>query len=299
MWFLYGLYRLLGRIPFRLVLYPVMFYYWLSRPIARRASLEYLQRIQAVSGSGAKPGWRQGLRHFVSFADTILDKMLALTGRYRFDRLRFVGREPVLEMIARGQGGIFATAHVGCLEMIQTAAAVHHRALKLNVLVHTTHAERFNRLLQRLDPTSSVRLIQVTEVNPATAVMLADLVERGEFVAIAADRVPTSASKIVMADFLGAEAAFPVGAYVLAALLRCPLYFLACVREGDAHVVYFDRLAERVVLPRGQRGEALTTCAQAFVRRLESVLVRAPYEWFNFFPFWQQHPPPPVAALRD
>jgi predicted LPLAT superfamily acyltransferase len=300
MWLLYGVHRLLGRLPFRLCLYPVVLWYWATRPLARRSSLEYLQRMQAshhgvVCAAGAVPGRRHSLRHFISFAETILDKMLAFSGRYRFERVRWQGRQEMLDMIGRGQGGVFITAHVGCLELCR-ALAERCPGLRLNVLVHTAHAERFNAMLRRLHPDSRVRLLQVTDVDAATAVALAQRIEAGEFVAIAGDRVPVRQSKVTHATFLGHEAAFPVGPYVLAALLKCPLIWLGCVREGSSHVVRFEPLAERVELPRGRRDEALARYAAAFAQRLERVLQRAPYDWFNFFPFWAPSAAAPAVS---
>jgi len=284
--FLVFVHNTLGRVPFLLVLYPVVFYYRMAKGVARRASMEYLQRLDTVHGSlGGAPSWRHGLRHFLSFADTLLNKMLATSGRYRFDRLRFVGVDAVLGMIARGQGGVFVTAHMGCLEMCQ-AAVNHQGRLRLNVLVHTAHAEQFNRLLGRLDPDGRVRLLQVRDITPATAVMLADCVARGEFVAIAGDRVPVGGGRTVRAPFLGCEADWPVGPYVLASLLKCPLYLMACVRDGDGYAVHFDCLAEQVVLPRKSRDEVFAALAGRFAQRIENLVAKAPYEWFNFFPFW-------------
>jgi predicted LPLAT superfamily acyltransferase len=221
--------------------------------------------------------------------------MLALGGRYRFDRLRFVGREPVLDLVRAGRGGLFVTAHMGCLEMCQ-ASAEAVPGMKLTVLVHTVHAERFNRVLERLAPARGVELLQVSEISPATAVLLAERIERGEWVAIAGDRVPLVAGRAtaVTVPFLGHAAPFPTGAYVLASLLKCPLYLLGCIRQGDAHEVVFERLAEQVRLPRADRTGACTVLAADFARRLESLLARAPYEWFNFFSFWDQ-----PGALAD
>jgi predicted LPLAT superfamily acyltransferase len=284
--FLVGVHNLLGRVPFLLVLYPVVFYYRSTKGVARQASMEYLQRMESARGAlGGPPGWRQGLRHFLSFGDTLLDKILSMSGRYRFDRLRFFGVEAILAMIARGQGGLFITAHMGCLEMCQ-AAVNSTRRIRLNVLVHTAHAEQFNRLLGRLDPDGRVRLLQVTDITPATAVLLSDCVARGEFVAIAGDRVPVGGGRTVRAPFLGHEAEWPVGPYVLAGLLKCPLYLMACLREGDGYAVHFDCLAEEVVLPRKAREEVFATLAARFAQRIETLLAKAPYEWFNFFPFW-------------
>jgi predicted LPLAT superfamily acyltransferase len=293
MWALYALYRIGGRLPFRIVLYPVVLWYWLSHPAARRASLEYLVRLQSATGAvvpaGRQPGRRESIRHFLSFAETILDKMLALGGRYRFDRVRFTGRESVSARVRAGQGGLLVTAHMGCLEMCQ-AAGESVPGLKLTVLVHTVHAARFNRVLARLAPERRVELMQVTEISPATAVLLAERVARGEWVAIAGDRVPVAAGRASAVDvpFLGHAAPFPTGAYVLASLLKCPLYLLACIRQGDAHEVVFDCLAEEVRLPRADRTGACARLATEFARRLENLLARAPYEWFNFFSYWDQ-----------
>ena len=290
MWLMYALYSIGGRLPFRLVLYPVVLWYWAAHRRAREASLEYLRNLQRSTGAlGREPGWRETMRHFLSFADTILDKMLAAGGSYRFDRLHFVNREPIDAMVRAKQGALLVTAHVGCLEMCQ-ASANSTPGLKLTVLVHTVHAERFNRVLSRLAPEREVELMQVTEITPATAVLLAERIERGEFVAIAGDRVPLVAGRAsaVTVPFLGRAAPFPTGAYMLASLLKCPLWSIGCIRRGASHEVVFERIAERVVLPRADRLGACAAYAADFALRLEGLLTRAPYEWFNFFSFWDQ-----------
>ena len=289
LWIMYALYRIGGRLPFRVVLYPVVACYWLAYPAARRASLEYLRNLQRATGAlGRAPGRRETMRHFLSFADTILDKMLAVGGRYRFDRLRFVGRAALQTQMQSGRGALLVTAHVGCLEMCQALADAPH--LRLTVLVHTLHAERFNRILDRLSPGRAVQLLQVTELTPATALLLAARIEAGEFVAIAGDRVPVSAGRMssVVVPFLGRPAPFPTGAYMLASLLKCPLFMMGCIRQGDTHEIVFQRIAEQVRLPRGDRLAACAHYAADFAHRIERLLVRAPYEWFNFYPFWDQ-----------
>lgn len=301
---LFWVYRVLGRLPFRACLYPVVLYYWATRADARRSSLDYLRRLQSASGAvGHVPGWRDTLRHFLAFADTILDKLLAMSGGIGEGALRVVGEDGLLALVAQGRGAVIVTGHIGCMELCRVSAE-RHRSLRLNVLVHTRHAERFNRLLQRLHPDSEVRLIQVTDVNPATAMLLADKVAQGEFVAIAGDRVPVQQSMTVPASFLGEEAQWPVGPYVIAALLKCPLYAMGCVREphpqgGDGYVLHVRCLAEQVLLPRQARREAMTAQAEQFAQWLEMLLARAPLAWFNFFPFWRQGTAPPSLEQHE
>jgi len=285
---LWAVHRVLGRLPFRLCLYPVVLGYWLASGLARRSSLQYLQRMEAAHGVlGHAPGWRDTLRHFFSFAETLLDKLLAISGRYRFEQVRVEGRELLQAQARSGRGALIVTAHVGCLELCR-ALGEQDGGFGLTVLVHTLHAQRFNALLQRLDPGSKVRLLQVTEVDASTAVLLQECIERGELVAIVGDRVPVRHSKTVSVPFLGVEAPFPVGAYVLAALLRCPLFFMGCVRQPGGHLVRFEQLAEAVTLPRKDREAALRSLAVAYVQRLEALVLRSPFDWFNFFPFWDQ-----------
>ena len=196
-------------------------------------------------------------------------------------------REGVLARVRSGQGGLIVTGHLGCLELCQVMAE-QVPGLRLTALVHTAHAERFNRMMRRLDATTRVELLQVTDLGPADAVKLAERVARGEFVAIAGDRVPLRGGRTVDAPFLGHPAPFPIGAYVLGAALKCPVFTMACTHEGDGYSVRMDAFAERIELPRGSRDAALAGYASQFAAWLERQVRLSPYDWFNFYPFWDQ-----------
>jgi predicted LPLAT superfamily acyltransferase len=289
-WFLYGVHRVFGRLPFLLLLYPVVLYQWLARPVARRASRQYLESLQAAHRVFASaPGWRHGLRHFGCFAQTLLDKLLALGGRFDRGRLQFSGHDAMLAAQRAGQGGLILTAHMGCLELLQTAAGFR-AGLKLTILVHTGHAQRFNRVLERINPEARVTLLQVTEFSPAMAMVLADRVAAGEFIAIAGDRVPVHGDRTGIASFLGRPAPFPAGPYLLASLLECPVWLLACLHHGTGYRVSIERMAERIVLPRATRQQAIDAWVAHYAAWIEARLRESPYDWFNFFPFWDQAP---------
>ena len=44
-----------------------------------------------------------------------------------------------------------------------------------------------------------------------------------------------------------------------------------------------------------ERDEYLKACATHFGADLESVLRRDPFQWYNFFPFWETDGPPAPA----
>ncbi len=287
-WLLYWVHRLLGRWPFRLCLYPVVLLHWAAKPALRASSMQYLARLEQATGALCRPPvWQDSVRHVMLFAETMLDKLLAVSGRYQFAQVRSVGSEVLYQAALAGQGGVIVTAHMGCLELCRVLAE-RKRGLKLNVLVHTRHAVRFNKLLKRLNPNNELTLLEVTEISPATAVLLAEKVAAGEYVAIAGDRIPVFASQTVTTDFLGHPAPFPVGPYVLASLLKCPLYLLGCIHENEGYTLHFERLAEQVQLPRGRREAAMADYAGRYATALTALVRRSPFDWFNFFPFWDQ-----------
>lgn len=287
-WLLYWVHRVAGRWPFRVLIVPVVGLHWALRPQLRRNSLEYLQHLQSSQRVWpAAPGRWNSFLHVRLFADTMLDKLLAMAGRYPAHQVRSEGHEHLLAHLRTGQGAVLATAHMGCLELCR-ALAGQMPGLHLNILVHTRHAQAFNRILQRLQTASSGRvvLIEVTDIDPAMAMLLAQKVAAGECVAIAGDRVPVGSHRVLRLPFLGREAEFPIGPYLLAGLLKCPLYFMGCLHEGRGYALRFECLAERIELQRGARLEAMLPAARAFVDAVTRCLRTSPYDWFNFFAFW-------------
>lgn len=272
--------RVFGRWPFRVVLYPVLLWYVATQGRARRVSGDYLRRV------GAPAGLFGVLRHFGAFAEAILDKMLLWGGLFDFERVRVHGAEPLLQRIRERKGALLVCAHLGNLDLCR-ALSLRTPGLKITVLVHTRHAEAFNNMLARLDPRSQLNLMQVTEMTPAMAMALSERIAQGEFVVIAGDRVPVSSNpRVALAPFLGQTAAFPVGPYVMASVLGCPLYTMFATRQGEHYELHFERLRESVSLPRRERDAALATLAGDYAARLERHVRRAPLEWFNFYDFW-------------
>ena len=285
--------RIFGRWPFRLVLYPVLLWYLIAKPAARRASADYLRRVGAFNpASTIKPGMLTVLRHFASFGESILDKMLVWSGLFKPEQTEFHGHEQLVQSIAQQRGGLLVCSHLGNLELCRVMSR-RRAGLKLTVLVHTKHAQAFNRMLGQLDPDSQLNLMQVTEITPATAMQLSEKIEQGEFIVIAGDRVPVSQHpRVAMASFLGQPAPFPVGPYILASLLQCPIYMLFSMRSGRHSEIHIELLRESVRLPRkgreGRKGydEALAELAAQYAARLEQFCLRAPLQWFNFYDFW-------------
>ena len=267
---------------------PLVFYFFLFGKLARKSSRAYLQRVMNVRQEAVRVSNWHSFRHFMVFAQSILDKIGSWAGKIQLTQVNFPTRGNMLAAVKSGKGGILIGAHIGSLE-VGRALSKEMDDFRMTVLVHTSHAENFNRVLQRINPDSQAELMQVTTIGPDTAMILKEKIEQGEFVAILGDRTPVaSQGREVWLPFLGRDAPFPQGPYILAGVLECPLYMLTCVRGERGFDVYFDRIAERVILPRKTRQRAITEYAQLYADKLADYVKRYPYQWFNFFDFWHE-----------
>lgn len=296
---LFWICRIFGRWPFRIVLYPVVGWYMLTKHVARRASRDYLRRL---SMSGAEtpvtPNAWMVMRHFAAFAETMLDKMMLWGGLFNVDNTDFYGEKEFAADLERKRGGIIISCHIGNLDLCRILS--RRRAdLKISIMAHTRHAVAFNQLLAQLDPQSQVDLVEVADITPATAMMLSEKIGRGEYLVVSGDRIPiTPNPRLTSAQFLGEEAALPIGPYVLASLLQCPVYLLFSMRIGDRSEIHLERFRESIQLPRKGREQAIAGLAAEYAARLEYFCRRAPLQWFNFYDFWQRIPMEQTHATR-
>jgi predicted LPLAT superfamily acyltransferase len=293
-------YRLFGRLGFALLLYPIIAYYFLLGTSARRASLAYLARVAAQPGGlavlGGAPGWRHAFRHMLCFGEAILDKVVTWTGDIGLADLDFVDHQAFDELCRQGHGGVLIASHLGNVEVCR-ALGRQQRGLKINVLVHTRHSETFNRLMRDVSAASTMSLIQVTEVGPDTAIMLKERVARGEFVVIVGDRTPPGPSaRVNWVPFLGRPAPFPQGPFYLAAMLRCPVLLIFCLKRAGRYRLYLEPFCDATDIARRERAAAIEQWIARYAARLEDFCLRYPYQWFNFFDFWTLAEIPPEWA---
>ncbi len=285
--FLLRIYLLFGRTILQFFLYPVVTYYWLLNRQARKASQDYLNRLAVFAPSLKLHGslfW--SYRHFISFANSIIDKLAAWSGALVESEVEYHGRDELLTTISKGRGALLLGSHLGNLEVCRVIASLD-KVVGINVLVHTKHAQKFNQLLNQTSDNSRLNLIQVTEITAATAVLLNDKIDAGELVIIAADRTPVSnQQRVTKVTFLGAEALFPQGPIILAALLKCPVYTVFCLKQQGRHVIYFDYFSDLLNFSRKTREQAMQKVIQQYAQCLETYCLKEPLQWFNFFDFW-------------
>ncbi len=279
--------RLFGRTLVTPVLYGIVLYFFVTGRVARNSIREYQDNLARWSDRADLEASSIRIFHqFMAFADSLLDKLDVWHGRISLEDLDVDDPCGIRQLShqRQGRGQMLVGAHLGNLEVCRALAQIGKK-VQMNVLVHTRHAESFNRLLNE-SGASHLRLIEVSHLDPVTMLQLSQRLEDGEWLAIAGDRVPLQEGRRSQVSFLGQPAYFPQGPWLLAGMLKCPVSLLFCLKHQGRYRISLEPFAELVQWQRKNREQILTETVQRYADRLAARCLEAPLQWFNFYPFW-------------
>ena len=270
----------LGRRVARVVLLPVTAYFMLRRGPERRASRAYLTRVL-----GRPPTWLEVARHFHVFAGVTLDRVYFLSDNmWRFD-LRLLGLEQLHHAMDLGRGVLLIGAHVGSFDALRAVSTLRPD-VTLRVVLDAAHSPALSAILKQLNPQIAAGIIDPRKDGTSVALEIGAALNQGALVTMLADRGrPGNATASV--DFLGQTAEFPTAPWQIAAALNVPIVLCAGLyRGGNRYDLPFEVLTELQRIVRKDRQQQLRESVQDLANRLEALLRAAPYNWFNFYDFW-------------
>ena len=269
-----------GRRISRLVLYGIAAYYVLCAPKARHFSRAYLHRAL-----GRWAEWSDGFRHVLSFASTIHDRIYLLNDRFDLFDIEVIGAEALHAALEKQPGALLIGAHLGSFEVLR-AVGRGRAGLKVAMLMYEENARKINATLEAINPAASEDIIPLGHMD--SMLQARDRLNEGYLVGMLADR-GLGDDSTVDCNFLGEMAPFPVGPFRIAAMLRRPVFFMTGLYlGGNRYQIHFEALADFSDTPREARQAAMRAAQQAYAERLNHFCRLAPYNWFNFFDFWQK-----------
>ena len=278
----------LGRRAGRCVLPLIAAYFVLLAAPARRASRVYLRRTL-----GRKPGWPDLYRHIHFFASTLHDRIYLINDRFDLFDIEVLGGELVTDLLATGRGALLMGAHLGSFEVLR-ARACESPGLDVAMVMYEENARKFNAALAAANPLARRDIIPLGRAGSMLQVRQRLL--DGTIVGILGDRT-LGGDETLSVSFLGEPAALPTGPFRMAAILRQPVIFMAGLYLGEnRYRIHFEALTDFSATPVQGREAALHGAVTRFASILERHCRAAPYNWFNFFDFWQ--PPPVTGATR-
>lgn len=286
--------RVGGLSVIRVVLAPVVLYYLLTHATARAASRDYLVRLNAYCRKRGVPcplraDWRGIYRHLYSFALSIAEKHAAWSGAFADSTSIYQDGLEISRQVEEGeQGVVLLASHLGNFD-ISIAFGAFDTDRRFRVLIDHEGMQRFNEL--RFSGMQHERIIfhDAGDVGPETAVELRQAVAEGDIVVLAADRLGDRDDDAVDVQLLDGTVSLPVGPWVVAHLLACPVFAVfACRQDGYYRLIPFS-ICDRVDLgDRSQRREAIRGYAQRFSDCMEQVVLQHPEQWYNFYLYWRE-----------
>jgi len=283
-------YRLCGKFLTRVLLYPVVVFFFLTDRAGRRHSREFFERVYRSSANDSvlkrPPGIWDDFKRFYNFGSSMVDRLEVWGGSSWLANVRWHGLEH-FENLQEQDGAVVLSAHIGNLDAMRVAAKGETEK-KIKALVYTKNADHFMKVLKIINPDTFQDVVPIQEVDALTIIQLKNLIDNGDALGLLADRIPEgSPDRVMEVPFLGEKALFPQGPWILASLLKCPVYTIFCVHTGrNNYEVFVEPVADSISLPRKQREEYLLHWISLYALRLEKLCCRFPHHWFNFYDFW-------------
>lgn len=272
----------LGRSAGRLVLHLIALYFVLFAPASRRASLGYLPRAL-----GRPATFVDLYKHFFCFASTIHDRIYLINRRYDLFDIDIQGENVIRPLIDAKKGVLLMGAHLGSFEVMR-AIGRKVPGLSVAMVMHKDNAQKINSMLAAINPEASMDVIPLGHIDSMLQVQ--EHLNEGMLVGMLSDRT-LGDEPMAHVELLGATAAIPTGPFRMAALLRRPVVFMVGLyMGGNRYQIHFETLADFTEIPRGQRDQAVDVAIARYTELLNRYTRLAPYNWFNFFDYWQSVP---------
>ncbi len=272
----------IGRPTARIILYPITAYFFVTSPKVIRASKNYFKRLGRLKN---RPGFPfvTVVKHIHHFSATILDRVYFLTDQHDKFKIKIYGKDILDQYMVKSKGGILLGSHHGSFEVLRSLAVKNSR-VKLKILMYREHNQMITRVFDELNPDVAKTVINLA--NNDALLQMQQAIDEGYFVGMLGDRV-TEGERKTDCILLGDKVNFPAGPMLMASILKVPVVlFYGLYQGGNRYDLYFELLTEGLSIERKNREQEVQIWTQKYASRLEYYILKSPYNWFNFYDFW-------------
>lgn len=270
--------KYVGIMPAYFVLRFVALYYFLFLPKAYKPIYYYFHhRI----GFSKRKSIRKTYQNFYLLGQSILDKMVVMAEIPNKFTFEFDGEQNLIDIKDIQKGGLLLSAHIGNWDI----AGYFMKRIKtrINIVIFDGEDEQIKAYLSELITERNVNFI-IIKNDFSHIYQISDALSNNELVCMHADRF-LEGTKTLTADFLGKEAQFPMGPFVLASKFKVPVSFVFAVKETNYHYHLFaSKPKDYSELP---RNAVIQQMLNDFVSEVENKVKTYPEQWFNYYNFWQ------------
>lgn len=295
--FLLRVMKMTPKIFIHFIVFPVSFFFYVFSKRARDFSILYQKQLKEFT-NGELPKKISAYKQIFAFSLCVVEKMEGWLGRFDYDKLikHDDDLSVILEQLANGKGAFIIGSHLGNMELLRSISSLNTLGVEKHVdvtaVMEMDATSQFNSVLKTVNPNVQMNLINAKEIGPETMCILEDRINEGGLVFVAADRTSTTArTRVIRNKFLGKEAEFPYGVFMMAALLKVPVYYIFGMRDKTVtlfpkHHIYVEKSTVDLECARNEREQRINDLCMEYVGKLEKYVKLYPYQWYNFHNFW-------------
>jgi predicted LPLAT superfamily acyltransferase len=255
-------------------------YFILTSISPKRASKSYLEKVL-----NRKPKLHDIFKHFYAFARVSTDRIFFLKGKTSKFEITLHNNEIFDELSSSNKGCVLMVSHVGSFEAMRVLAT-NNTATDIHILMDTEHSQKAQALLSSLNPDMADRIIDSNQAPAALALRLKEIIEAGGMVGIMVDRA-TKDEQVNHLELFNTRCQFPVTPWLLGIVLQAPIIGCFATFEGlNRYNIDFIKISDGKKVSRKQRTQQIKDWQKTYVDKLENILKTSPYNWFNFYEFW-------------
>jgi predicted LPLAT superfamily acyltransferase len=152
------------------------------------------------------------------------------------------------------------------------------------LLMYEENAQNIKQLLKAINPKAQQDIIALG--RPGAMLEVKERLSQGALIGVLADRSFEDSGN-TRVDFLGEKTVLPLGPFRMAAMLKHPVYFMVGIYQGGRkYSIHIESILD-FADPTLNREQAAQLAMTRYVELLQKYCLLAPYNWFNFFDFWQ------------
>ncbi len=277
---------LFGRNFIRLLLIPIVYYFMLTSKAARTSSRQALARF--TDNQEDKITHSQIFNHLYAFAQVTIDRIYLLAGRDHYFDVSTSGTEIFDQFRDQQQGALLFVSHVGSFDVMRVPG-VEMADLSIKILMDKGHHNMIMSLINAINPEFAEHIIDAKQSPSQLALSLKEALDNGSFVGIMADRANENEHSLAT-SFAGSTAYFPTSPWLLAWVLKVPVIMCTGLYLGkNRYSLNFELLNPGLSGSRKERMTIIQKEIDHYSHSLEQQTRKAPYNWFNFYPFWQDN----------
>ncbi|WP_428088036.1 hypothetical protein [Candidatus Thioglobus sp.] len=262
----------------RFWLYPITLYFFLTSSQVRRASKNYLKRLKPLGGHG----FIEVLKHIYYFSCVILDRVYFITGKTDQFDIKIFNESLVSNLVKNNSSFILLGSHIGGFDILQYLTPKYGQA---KIMMDLSHNSMITDILYNLNPVMFEAIIDANSSN--SLLKIKESLDEEKFVALLADR-HIDGQKAIQCSFLGGDVNISKFPFALAHILKKPVVvFFGIYMGGNKYEIHFKELSSGLKQHSINKEDNIERDAQLYMTYIQNMLEQHPFNWFNFYDYWQ------------